>query len=69
MSDPIWPKGTPGSNEAIEHGCTCPVIDNAGGTGHWECEGEMYYVLRTDCPVHGSEQFRQALEGARRDDQ
>lgn len=26
-----WPKGAPGSDEAIEHGCTCPVLDNAQG--------------------------------------
>jgi hypothetical protein len=41
----------PGSDEAVEAGCTCPVMDNGRGSqrlgdsrGFWITEG---------CPLHG----------------
>jgi hypothetical protein len=44
----------PGSKEAIEYGCTCPVMDNCSGKGHYITEdGMTVYVMRTDCPLHG----------------
>ncbi len=39
----------PGSDAAIEQGCTCPVLDNGHGTG-WIGGG---FVLSTLCPLHG----------------
>ena len=39
----------PGSNEAIDQGCTCPVLDN--------CHGNMpdgNYWITEDCPLHGT---------------
>ena len=41
----------PGSNEAIDAGCTCPVIDNAHGAGYLGL-GKVW-VMRIDCPIHG----------------
>lgn len=40
----------PGSDEAIDRGCTCPVVDNGHGRGRFG-DGDMY-VYRPDCPVH-----------------
>ncbi len=34
----------PGSKEAIEQGCTCPVLDNCHGNG-------VYYDTATNMPV------------------
>jgi hypothetical protein len=39
----------PGSDEALEEGCTCPVLDNP----YMGVEGE--YVISMDCPIHGEE--------------
>jgi len=36
----------PGSNEAIELGCICPVLDNNHGMG----KGPFWYT--EGCPVH-----------------
>lgn len=41
----------PGSQEAHDQGCTCPRLDNAYGRGHY-CSG--LFVMRDDCPLHGS---------------
>lgn len=37
----------PGSPEAIQEGCTCPILDNRDiyGTDRYWCAG--------DCPLHG----------------
>lgn len=41
----------PGSTEAIDAGCTCPVLDNAHGRGYY---GNPNAFIYTDsCPVHG----------------
>lgn len=45
-----WPKGAPGSDEAIKHGCTCPVLDNAHGAGIFGLGRDWY--ISGDCPVH-----------------
>jgi len=46
-------KPLPGSNEAIDAGCTCPVLDNGHGRGYLG-NGEKYgWVLSEDCPLHG----------------
>jgi hypothetical protein len=47
----------PGSDEAIEQGCTCPVLDNAHGRGYLggmrSPEGNPLFVMSADCPLHG----------------
>lgn len=43
----------PGSDEAIEQGCKCPVLDNAHGRGV-NRNGEMFW-FNAGCPLHGSE--------------
>ena len=42
----------PGSNEAIDRGCTCPILDNCHGLG---CNGygKLYgWVMTSGCPLH-----------------
>ena len=40
----------PGSNEAIEQGCLCPVLDNAHGRGYM---GQPdVFVMVAGCPLH-----------------
>ena len=39
----------PGSDEAIDQGCTCPVIDNGHGRGR----GDGNFVMDFHCPLHG----------------
>jgi hypothetical protein len=38
----------PGSPEAIELGCTCPVLDN----GHGQRVDGLFW-MNMDCPIHG----------------
>ena len=42
----------PGSYEAIQQGCTCPVDDNGHGQG---IGGEYWWITR-DCPLHGAKE-------------
>lgn len=39
MNGETWPNGTPGSDAAVERGCTCPRRDNQYGDGAWAFEG------------------------------
>ena len=41
----------PGTKEAIEMGCTCPVMDNEYGKGYMGREGVFIYTA--NCPIHG----------------
>ena len=44
----------PGSPEAVEKGCKCPVMDNHNGAGfHMGDNGPMFWMVR-DCPLHGN---------------
>lgn len=55
----MWPgwKGwkrmipTPGSDEAIEQGCKCPVLDNHHGRGMPYESGPRFWI-NGDCPIH-----------------
>ncbi len=55
----------PGSDEALEKGCTCPVLDNGHGKG-WmggrtDEMGATLFVRVQGCPLHwpeGSEEAR-----------
>ncbi len=42
----------PGSDEAINQGCICPVLDNHYGAGARGAYGDMFWV-NGDCPLHG----------------
>lgn len=41
---------TPGSKEAVDQGCTCPVFDNAKGRGYLGIAG--IFVFSETCPLH-----------------
>jgi len=44
----------PGSQAAIDQGCTCPVMDNHYGAGMYtDKHGNVIFVLNSDCPIHG----------------
>lgn len=48
----------PGSDEAIKEGCLCPRMDNSYGRGYMggvrdKETGELIFVRRADCPLHG----------------
>ena len=46
-------KPNPGSDAAIELGCTCPVLDNAHGRGAWGTEGDdALFWQDATCPFH-----------------
>lgn len=48
-------KPNPGSQEAAEQGCTCPVMDNHGGKGFRQtAEGDLLFWISGDCPLHGN---------------
>jgi len=38
----------PGSDAAIQRGCSCPVMDNAHGAGR-----NGSFIMSADCPLHG----------------
>lgn len=38
----------PGSPEAKDQGCTCPVLDNGRGEGCYKGG----FIVRADCPLH-----------------
>lgn len=50
----------PGSIEARDQGCCCPVLDNGRGKG-WMGgvkdpeTGETIFVITMSCPLHGTE--------------
>lgn len=57
MTQPVL---KPGSDAAIDAGCTCPVMDNRRGRGKWtDANGVVCYVISGDCPLHGKEVKRE----------
>lgn len=42
----------PGTKEALDLGCTCPVIDNHYGHGVPTLHGEPSFWYTEGCPVH-----------------
>ena len=48
----------PGSPEAVEQGCTCPVFDNCKGRGCWltDKDGKPLYYINEKCPLHGAKE-------------
>lgn len=44
----------PGSPEAVDTGCLCPVMDNHGGKGFRQsADGDVFFWMNRDCPLHG----------------
>jgi hypothetical protein len=41
----------PGSLEAEQHGCICPIMDNGHGRGYMGQKD--VFVFSWDCPLHG----------------
>ena len=48
----------PGSPEAIEQGCTCPVFDNCKGRGCGltDKDGNPLYYINEKCQLHGAKE-------------
>lgn len=44
----------PGSKEAQDSGCICPVIDNHYGNGVPSSDGPLFWMT-SECPLHGTE--------------
>jgi hypothetical protein len=51
MDDLDLLKATPGSDLALDHGCTCPVLDNCHGRGYMGQDD--VFVMSHTCPLHG----------------
>jgi hypothetical protein len=47
---------TPGSDAALDRGCTCPVLDNAHGAGVLGLDER--YIITEDCPLHDPKEFQ-----------
>lgn len=47
----IKPIPSPGSDDAVDVFCTCPVLDNGHGRGYMGMP--RIYVMQADCPLHG----------------
>lgn len=50
MTDTTNAVPPPGSIEAINKGCTCPIMDNAKGAGYMGIPG--MYIYTCGCPIH-----------------
>ena len=49
----------PGSREAFDQGCICPVLDNAYGRGYYGNAEKNGYVIVMGCPVHDEKWHKQ----------
>ena len=54
-------KPPPGSPEATEQGCTCPVFDNCKGRGCGLTDnyGNPLYYINEKCQLHGAREGEQ----------
>ena len=53
LTEDEWQAMPPGSDAAIERGCTCPRMDNGHGEGFmWD--GHRSWWIAMDCPLHGT---------------
>ena len=44
----------PGSKEAIELNCVCPILDNNFGAGIGkDKDGNILFWYSSECPIHG----------------
>lgn len=51
MTGSDQPRPNPGSDAALDQGCTCPVLDNGRGRG-FLVDGERQFWINGDCPLH-----------------
>ena len=49
---------SPGSDEAVAQGCTCPVLDNGRGRGAYQIDGKWQFWISADCPLHAKADVR-----------
>lgn len=49
--------GNPGSDEARESGCVCPILDN----GHGKRRDGMFWINES-CPLHGKAELMEDAE-------
>ena len=49
----------PGSDRAVEMGCTCPVLDNARGKGYM---GTGVFWYNVNCPLHSTKTQEKNLQ-------
>lgn len=55
MTVPAGPVPAPGSDAALDAGCTCPVVDNHYGRGYYMISvNSRHFVVNFDCPLHGA---------------
>ena len=59
MSEVHPTEPNPGTQEAIDAGCQCPVLDNRHGRGFYAAEGRGFYAAEDGvfcytegCPIH-----------------
>ena len=43
----------PGSPNAVDSGCTCPVLDNGHGSG-FKMDGKQCFWVTGGCPLHNT---------------
>ena len=48
----ITDRPNPGSDEAVDKGCTCPIQGNRRGKGPYRGKNDIFWV-DTLCPLHG----------------
>ena len=46
-------KPSPGSDEAVDMGCSCPIGDNCRGAGVFGCDDHFW--IDGACPLHAGE--------------
>lgn len=56
-------KPNPGSPEAVQLGCLCPMLDNGHGrgSGRTSTDGRPVFWINGDCPMHGGGYFEIVL--------
>ena len=56
----------PGSDEAVDQGCTCAVLDNRHGLGAFDFgprpDGKPVFWITQDCPLHDKERHDTTTE-------
>lgn len=51
----------PGSDEALDQGCTCPVLDNGHGKGAYGgvlVDGKPQFWVAEGCPLHDKQEVQ-----------
>jgi hypothetical protein len=50
----------PGSTEALQLGCKCPVMDNqyGEGSGYYSDDGTPAFWNNAECPLHGIKELK-----------